>query len=347
LKQFKILVVDDSILMRQIMKDIILSDKSFVIAGEAQDGADAIEKFKLLKPDAVTLDIEMPKINGLICLQQIMRIRPVPVLIVSAYSKTGSKIALKALEYGAFDIVEKPSGSISIDLDRKKDEILMKLNMAVKSNMERFREVKEIAEITKKLARSKAKRAERLVAIAASTGGPKSLMDIIPKLGSELKAAISIVQHMPAGFTRSFSERINSVSHLNVFESVENVILNEGDCIIAQGGRHMIFDQDGIIRHNDDSPYHSVRPSADIMMLSSIRYFRGRIIGVVLTGMGKDGSEGVSMIKKMGGINIAESQESSVVFGMPKSAIDSGSVDFVLNREEIPKKIEELINEME
>lgn len=346
MKPFRVLIVDDSILMRQIMKDIVSSDKTFAVAGEAQDGADALEKFRLLKPDIVTLDIEMPKINGLICLQQIMKIKPVPVLIVSAYSKTGSKIALKALEYGAFDIVEKPSGSISIDLEKKRDEILAKMRMGVKSRIESYAAGPEIAEVKKKMMHA-ARRAEKLVAIAASTGGPKSLMDIVPRIKGDLKAAVSIVQHMPAGFTRSFAERLDSVSHLHVFESSDNIVLNDGDCIVAQGGRHMIFDQDGVVRHNDDMPYHSVRPSADIMMLSSVRYFNGSIIGVVLTGMGKDGSEGAAMIKRMGGVNIAESQETSVVFGMPKSAIETGSVDFIMNRGDIPGKIEELVDEME
>jgi two-component system chemotaxis response regulator CheB len=347
LKINRVLVVDDSLLMRQILKDIINSDKAFMVVGEAADGAEAIEKFRILDPDIVTLDIEMPKINGLISLQQILRIKPVPVIIVSAYSKAGSKIALKALEFGAFDIVEKPSGSISLDITEKRDEILQKMQCALKSNISRlFQSSSAVAERVGGKAKQETN-AVNLVAVASSTGGPKSLMEIIPRIKPELNAAVAVVQHMPAGFTKSFSERLNTMSGLNVFEAYENCGLKNGDCIIAQGGKHMIFDESGIVHLSDDPPYHSVKPAADIMMLSAVRYFRKRIIGVILTGMGKDGSEGVFIIKKMGGTNIAESKDSSVVFGMPKAAIDTGSVDFIMDKDRISEKIEELTDEMD
>ncbi|MDD3803592.1 MAG: chemotaxis-specific protein-glutamate methyltransferase CheB [bacterium] len=347
MRVYRVLVVDDSLLMRQILKDIINTEKSFMVVGEAADGAEAIEKFKQLDPDIVTLDIEMPKINGLISLQQIIKIKPVPVIIISAYSKAGSKIALKALEFGAFDIVEKPSGSISINIAEKKEEILQKMSVAVKSDINRI--VRQFSEAKEKSGKKSLQRenAVNLVAVASSTGGPKSLMDVIPKIRAEINAGIAVVQHMPAGFTKSFSERLNSMSELNVYESYENCIIKNGDCVIAQGGSHMIFDEDGVIHQSDDPPYHSVKPSADIMMLSAVKHFKNRIIGVVLTGMGKDGSEGVFIINKMGGANIAESKETSVVFGMPKAAIETGKVDFILDKDKIARKIEELADEME
>jgi len=347
LKASKVLIVDDSILMRQIIKGMVNSDKSFIIVGEAADGAEAIEKFKILDPDIVTLDIEMPKINGLISLQQMLRIKTVPIIIISAYSATGSKIALKALEFGAFDIIEKPSGSISIDITDKKDEILQKMHCAVKSNLNRILQSLIISsdKIREKVRQKTT--AANLVAIASSTGGPKTLMEIIPQIKSNINAGISIVQHMPAGFTKSFSERLNSMSNLNVFESYDNCLLKNGDCVIAQGGRHIVFDENGVIHISNDPPYHSVKPAADIMMLSAIKHYKNRIIGVVLTGMGKDGSEGVFIINKMGGINIAESKETSVVFGMPKAAIETGGINFVLDRDKIAEKIEELTYEMD
>ncbi|PIP13152.1 MAG: chemotaxis response regulator protein-glutamate methylesterase [bacterium (Candidatus Stahlbacteria) CG23_combo_of_CG06-09_8_20_14_all_34_7] len=347
MKASKVLIVDDSILMRQIIKGMVNSDKSFIIVGEAADGAEAIEKFKILDPDIVTLDIEMPKINGLISLQQMLRIKTVPIIIISAYSATGSKIALKALEFGAFDIIEKPSGSISIDITDKKDEILQKMHCAVKSNLNRILQSLIISsdKIREKVRQKTT--AANLVAIASSTGGPKTLMEIIPQIKSNINAGISIVQHMPAGFTKSFSERLNSMSNLNVFESYDNCLLKNGDCVIAQGGRHIVFDENGVIHISNDPPYHSVKPAADIMMLSAIKHYKNRIIGVVLTGMGKDGSEGVFIINKMGGINIAESKETSVVFGMPKAAIETGGINFVLDRDKIAEKIEELTYEMD
>jgi len=343
LKKFKVLVVDDSALIRRILKDIINSDEEFTVVDEASDGLEAIDKIKEVDPDIVTLDIEMPKVNGLIALQHILKIKNIPVLIVSSYTKTGSKIALKALELGAIDVVEKPS---SLDYKDKKNEILTKLKAGLKANLKDVgSEIVEI-EKSKKVFKSERIEATKLVAIASSTGGPKTLMDIIPKIKGNIDAAIAIVQHMPAGFTRSFAERLDSLSQLNVFESYDNCKLLNGDCVIAQGGKHMVFDENGYIIHTDDPPYHSVRPSADIMMISAVKHFRNRIIGVVLTGMGKDGSEGVNIIKKMNGKNIAESKESALIYGMPKAAEETGAVDFVLDRKNIAEKIEELVNEI-
>ncbi|MEO0288190.1 MAG: chemotaxis response regulator protein-glutamate methylesterase [candidate division WOR-3 bacterium] len=343
MKKFKVLVVDDSVLIRRILKDIINSDEEFEVVGEASDGLEAIDKIREFDPDIVTLDIEMPKVNGLIALQHILRIKSLPVLIVSSYTKTGSKIALKALELGAIDVVEKPS---SLDYKDKKNEILMKLKTGIKANLVNLNQAVLETEKSEKVFSEKRVEATKLVAIASSTGGPKSLMDIIPKIKSDINGAIAIVQHMPAGFTKSFAERLDSISNLNVFESYDNCKLLNGDCVIAQGGKHMVFDENGYIIHTDDPPYHSVRPSADIMMISAVKYFKNRIIGVVLTGMGKDGSEGVKIIKKMKGKNIVESKESALIYGMPKSAEETGAVDFVLDRKDIAKKIEELLNEI-
>lgn len=343
MKKFKVLIVDDSILIRRILKDIVSSDKDFEVVGEASDGLEAIDKIKKLDPDIVTLDIEMPKVNGLIALQHILKIKNLPVLIVSSYTKTGSKIALKALELGAIDVVEKPS---SLDYKEKRNEILIKLKTGLKANLVNLNQTVLETEKNEKFFKGERFEARNLVAIASSTGGPKSLMDIIPKIRNDVNGAIAIVQHMPAGFTKSFAERLDTVSQLKVFESYDNCKLLNGDCVIAQGGKHMVFDENGYIIHTDDPPYHSVRPSADIMMISAVKYFKSRIIGVVLTGMGKDGSEGVKIIKKMNGKNIVESKESALIYGMPKSAEETGAVDFVLDRKDIAKKIEELLNEI-
>lgn len=343
----RVLVVDDSILMRQILKDIINKSSKFTVAGEAADGFEAIDKFKQLNPDIVTLDIEMPKMNGLMTLQQLMRINPVPVIMISAYSREGTKISLTALEYGAFDIVEKPSGSVSIDLHVKENEIIEKLEAAVQVNMGNLISKSEERSVGKKHPQKEGRVAGTLVAVAASTGGPKALMEIIPKLRYGIKGAIAIVQHMPPGFTKSFSERLDSLSSMSVFEAQDGDILHNGDCAVAPGGYHMIFDDKGIVRLNQDAPYHSVRPSADIMMLSAVRYFGKNIIGIVLTGMGKDGSEGAQLIKMTGGTVIAESKESAVIFGMPRAAIDTGKVDHILSKHEIPSRVEEILDEME
>ncbi len=345
MKKYKVLIVDDSVLMRQLLRDIIESSGKFKIVAEAEDGIDAIDKFKKYDPDIVTLDIEMPKMNGLVALQQIIQIKPVPVLIISAYSKNGSKISLTALEYGAFDIVEKSSGSISLNIEEKSEEIIYKLKAALRANIKAL-----VSNAKTDKARfyntGKRNRANTLVAIASSTGGPKTLIDIIPKISNRIKAAIAVVQHMPAGFTNSFAERLNSMSELNVFEATDGVSLYNGDCVIAKGGKHLVFDEKGTIHLSDELPYHSVKPAADLMMMSAVKFYKNRIVGVVLTGMGKDGSEGVDLIKRSGGINIAESKETAIIYGMPKNAVETGMVDFELRKEEIPGKIEEVLYEM-
>ncbi len=342
----RVLVVDDSILMRKLISEIISSIDGFSVIDEAKDGIEAIDKFKEHKPDIITLDIEMPKMNGLLCLEQILKIKPVPVIIISAYSKSGSKISLRALELGAVDIIEKPSGSVSLNINDKAEEIKAKIIAAVSVNMKTLMASSaDFAEISSII--SSGKTAKRLVAVACSTGGPKTLMDIIPKISYDIKAAIAIVQHMPPGFTASFAERLNTISMLNVFEAYDGATLKEGDCILAKGGKHMIFNEKGRVFLDDSAPYHSVKPSADIMMLSALRYYKGNILGVVLTGMGKDGSEGVEMIKIAGGMNISESKESAIIYGMPKIAFETGKVDFVYNKYEMAKRIEEHVGGME
>lgn len=342
----KVLVVDDSVLMRKLISEIINSIEGFTVIDEAKDGIEAIDKFRYHKPDIVTLDIEMPKLNGLLCLERIMKIRPVPVIVLSAYSKEGSKISLRALELGAFEIIEKPSGSVSLNIDVKADEIKRKISAAVKVNMDTLLEsTTQFKEISSKI--RPMKKARTLVAVACSTGGPKTLMEIIPKVSMEIKAGIAIVQHMPAGFTASFAERLNAISMLNVYEAYDGAVLNEGECVIAKGGKHMIFDDEGIIRLDDSPSYHSVKPSADIMMLSAVKYYQKHIVGVVLTGMGKDGTEGIEMIKFSGGRNIAESEDSAIIYGMPKSAYNSGKVDYQCGKHEMARKIEEMLSGME
>lgn len=343
MKKVKILVVDDSILIRRILKDIIESDERFEVICEASDGIEAIDKMKECNPDIITLDIEMPRMNGLLALQHILRLKKIPVIIISSYTKTGSKMALKALDIGALDIIEKPT---SFDYSEKKEEILLKLSSILQLNYNYIKNITPVEVKEKTVKRLKREEAKKLVAIASSTGGPKSLMEIIPRIKEDIDCGIVIVQHMPAGFTRSFAERLNSLSSLNVFESYDGYKLLNGDCVVAQGGKHLVFDENGYITHTDDPPYHSVKPSADIMMISAVKYYKGKIIGVVLTGMGKDGSEGVKIIKKMNGKNISESKNSALIYGMPKAAEETGAVDYVLDKELIAEKIEELVDEI-
>jgi len=345
-----VLVVDDSALMRKVISDMLNEDPEIEVVGTARDGYDAIKKIMELKPDVVTLDLEMPRLDGLNTLGYIMSETPLPVIMLSSYTREGAEATLKALDYGAFDFVPKPSGPISLDIRKVKEELIKKIKAAYKADLSRLkfllpREGKRVKRVEKP-APTKVKIA---VAIGSSTGGPRALQEVIPKLPSDIKAGILIVQHMPPGFTKSLAERLDSLSSISVKEAVEGDLLKEGLALIAPGDYHMIVSRSGYdvkIGLNQDPPVWGVRPSVDVMMLSVAEIFRGKTVGVILTGMGRDGARGMRKIKEYGGITIAEDKSTCVVFGMPKAAIDEGAADIVVpvNRiaEEIIKAVKKL-----
>jgi len=341
-KKINVLVVDDSPFIRRVLKDMINSDPELEVCCEAKNGIEAIEAVRTLKPDVITLDIEMPQLNGLDTLKFIMNKYPTPVIMISSLTQEGAEATIRALEYGAVDFIPKPSSYISTGIRELKSEILAKIKEAarVPPRFLKFRRL-GLLESQKKI-RMKKDVAKSVIAIAASTGGPQSLLRVIPKLPADIKSGILIVQHMPPGFTRSFAQRLDNVSRIEVKEAEEGDIVEEGKAYLAPGGYHMevvMRAKKPRITLNKKPKIHGVRPAADPMMISAAKIFGRKTVGVVMTGMGKDGAQGLAEIKRRGGITIAQDRETSIIFGMPRAAIELGVVDHVVPLDKINEAV--------
>jgi two-component system chemotaxis response regulator CheB len=328
----RVLVVDDSILMRSIIGDMLNVPGEIEVVGVAKNGLEAIARAKELKPDVITMDVEMPKMDGITALRQIMKEQPTPVIMLSAVTKEGSWQTIMALSAGAVDFVAKPSGSISLDIDRVKGILIEKIRAVCSINRSKLRSFTELPEVQKAPSRATA-RAKKVVIIGSSTGGPGALEQVVPRLPENLKAGVLIVQHMPPGFTRSLAERLNRISTFEVKEAQDGDAIVEGRALLAPGDYHMIVRKGAgpghIVSMSQEPPVHRVRPAADVTMKSAARAYGSSIVGVVLTGMGTDGAFGLKEIKDQGGRTIACDEKTSVIFGMPKAAIELGCVDRV------------------
>ena len=338
LRTIKALVVDDSAFNRGAISQMLTGDDGIEVVGTATDGVDAIGKTLRLSPDVITLDLEMPNMDGYTFLRWLMKERPTPVLVIS--SRSDSRSVFRALELGAVDFLAKPEARISKSLEGVRGELLMKVRAMFSLEMGKVRSTVELlareraAPAIRKDEEVAARKSEiEVVAIAASTGGPPALQAILTSLPGDLGAGIVISQHMPPGFTRSFAERLNKIAPLIVSEAAAGDRLRPGTVLIAPGGHHLLLkrDREGLfaelVPRNSSDKY---APSADRMMVSVAESCGAAVLGVVLTGMGNDGTAGAQAIKKLKGQCIAESQESAVVFGMPQEAIRSGAVDKVL-----------------
>lgn len=340
-ERIHVLVVDDSFLMRKVISDIINSDPSLEVIGKAKDGKDALEKVFSLKPDVVTLDVNLPFLDGLSVLEEIMKKQPTPVVMVSAYTRKGTSATIKALELGAVDFIAKPSGEISLDLSKLKEEIVSKVKMAAKIASDKF--TVSGKPVIKEEARPVIK---KVVIIGASTGGPKAVLDIIKHIPPDTKAAFIIVQHMPRGFTLTFAERISWQSGIKAKEAEDGDVIVPSKVFVAPAGYHMVLEKEyGYVRVRltEDPLVNFVRPSIDVTMQSAAEIFGRNILGVILTGMGKDGLEGAKSIKEKGGSVIVQDEETSVIWGMPKAIHEAGLADKVLPLSEIAKAIIEII----
>ncbi len=332
--KYKVLVVDDSIVMRRIITDLLTEDEEIEVVGTARNGAEAIEKVRTLNPDVVTMDIEMPVMDGLTALQHIMAEYPRPVVMLSSMDKRQADITFKALELGAVDFIPKTSGSLSLDLERVSCTILDTVKSAAKAKMSVVRApVRSIVPTSLPTLSG-----EWIVLIGCSTGGPKSLPEVLSRLPGNLPAPVLVVQHMPEGFTRSFAERLNWISSLEVKEAEEGEEIQKGKIYIAPGNRHMTLKGNKV--HLDDGPkVNFVRPAVDVLMNSVAPMYGPRTVGVILTGMGSDGALGMELIKKNGGKTIVQSEETCVVYGMPKAVVDRGAADRIVPLEDIAKNI--------
>ncbi len=347
-----VLVVDDSAFMRKVISDIINSDPLMRVVGTAKNGKEALLKINLHRPDVVTMDIEMPEMDGLTALEIIMANNPLPVVMLSNLTQVGAKATIQALQLGAVDFIPKPSGAISLDIETISDDIRRKIKIAASAHV--FPSIKptEAESIKEQTRLMPAKETgqenclEKLVIIGASTGGPKALNQIVSALPGDLDAALLIVQHMPAGFTKSLAERLNSNSNIRVKEAEDGESILPGNAYIAPGDYHMrVYRQKlplgdrMVIKLGQDEPRAGHRPSIDEMFISVAEQFPGSFIGVILTGMGNDGTAALQLIQARGAHIIVEHQSTCVVYGMPKSAVESGHVHEILPLPEISAAI--------
>jgi two-component system chemotaxis response regulator CheB len=325
-KPVRVLVVDDSAVMRKLLSDILNETPEIEVVGSARNGADALEKVHEIKPDVVTMDIEMPTMDGLTALQHIMQEHPLPVIMVSAMDKRQTDITMKALDLGAVDFIPKTSGTLSLDMEKMSRTLILKVLMASKIKALKRKEIR-VAPVS--YPKFRPRRGQWLIAIGASTGGPKAIPEVLSRLPRNLPAGVLIVQHMPEGFTKSFAERLNWYTSLEVKEAEEGDEISIGKVLLAPGNLHM--EVDGKRIHLTDGPaVNNVRPSVDVMMKTAAKRYNEKCIGVLLTGMGQDGAEGLKEIKRHGGKTIAESEKTCVVFGMPKAAINLRIVDKIV-----------------
>lgn len=330
----KVLVVDDSAVMRRIITDLLSSDEELEVVGTAKNGAEAIEMVRELGPDLVTMDIEMPVMDGLTSLQHIMAECPLPVVMLSSMDKRQANITFKAMDLGAVDFISKTSGSLSLDLEHVRREVLEKVKAAADAKVSPRRSpafgIEPVAVPTLS--------GDWLVVIGASTGGPKALPEVLSRLPGSLPAAVLVVQHMPEGFTHSFAERLSWSTSLEVKEAEDGEDIRKGMVYLAPGNRHMTVADNKILL--DDGPkVNYVRPAVDVLMMSVAPIYGPRAVGVILTGMGSDGAEGMRHIKMNGGKTVVQDEDTCTVYGMPKAVVELGAADKVVPLQDIAKSI--------
>jgi two-component system chemotaxis response regulator CheB len=348
--KLRVLVVDDSKLMRRLISDILDADPGLEVVAEAPDGPAAIRLIHELRPDAVTLDVEMPGMSGLEVLGYVMSEIPTPVIILSGMR--APDLAMQALALGAVDFMRKPSGTISVDLYKVKEELVQKVKAAPLANLRQLRRGVERESPTQPaMTVSRGDTPIRWgVVIGASTGGPQALTPLLAGLPAELAAGFLLVQHMPAGFTRSLAERLNKHCRLNVVEAEEGMSFQAGWVYVAPGGHHLVVragqDQDKTSVHLDNSPPRgTLRPAVDVTMAAAAARFGDHTLGVILTGMGSDGAEGCRKIRQVGGRTIAQDRTSSLIYGMPRVVAEQGLAEQVLPLEEIAQAIAKIVSE--
>ena len=357
-KKFRVLVVDDSAFMRKVLETIFSSDAQLQVIGQAKDGREAIALAESLKPDVITMDINMPHMDGLQATAHIMTTNPRPIVIVSSESREGASSTLKALELGAIEFVAKPSGAIDLDMNSVKEELLRKVRMAAKVRVVRTasRLASTLQAIPGSLAAPVRPAPPRVpssigvdqrfpvVVLAASTGGPATVMRLAPGFTKEFPAAVILVQHMPAAFTSQYAAQLAEFTEIRVKEAEANESLQPGTFYICPGGQHLRVSPTGRIQLDSTTGrLNGYLPNIDIT-LETVASFAGPMgIAAILTGMGNDGAAGSKAIKSAGGVVLAQDEATSVIFGMPAEAIKTGAVDQVLPIDDVYSAIEKRV----
>ncbi len=333
-ERIRVLVVDDSALMRKLIPAILARDSSIEVVGTAMDGAFALRKIEELHPDVVTLDLEMPRMDGIEALRMIMRHAPLPVVLFSTHSKEGGYSTFKALALGAVDFVPKPKGAAAGQLDQVADQLIAKIKVARRAAGRKLPPaiVGEEPSLLKKGQRD-ALPPRRVLAIGISTGGPNALQFLLSQIPADFQSTILIVQHMPEGFTEMFAKRLDECCVLHVHEARSGDLLLAGRVLICPGNRHMTvrrMPRGDMVILSDGPPVNGHRPSADVLFHSVAQEFGLTAVGILMTGMGDDGAEGLGAIQAAGGMTVAQSEETCVVSGMPRSAILKGYANKII-----------------
>ncbi len=338
--KIKVLIVDDSAMIRKLFSKIIESCEDMELVGAAPDPFVAREMLIEHRPDVMTLDVEMPRMDGLSFLERVMQHMPTRTLVISSLAKSGSVTALRALELGAIDVIEKPSLDVSKTLQAMVESIASKIRMAAKAHIRpRLANLKPASKVKHQSASNSAmaKTTHQILAVASSTGGTEALKVLLSGLPAEIPGTL-IVQHMPAGFTKTYSQALNNLFPFEVKEAQEGDKVLPGRVLIAPGNFHMELTRSGAFYHvklHQAPLLHGVRPAADFLMKTVAKYAGGNAIGVVLTGMGKDGAEGLLEMRNAGAYTISQSERTCVVYGMPHAAEQMGAVDQVLDLDQI------------
>ncbi|MFM1650834.1 chemotaxis response regulator protein-glutamate methylesterase [Brevibacillus sp. B_LB10_24] len=347
MKNIRVLVVDDSAFMRKVITDILGNDPGIEVVGQARNGRECLQKVKEHSPDVVTLDIEMPVMNGLETLEKLMSLSPLPVIMLSSLTTEGATATVQALELGAFDFVAKPSGPISLDIHKVADELIERVKLASVAKRKPWQvPLPKAPKLYTPLPNVKPGR--KIVALGTSTGGPKALQSVLTSLPASFPAPILIVQHMPPGFTKSLAQRLDALSAIRVVEAAEGDEILPGTAYIAPGGYHLQ------VRENDDGrlyaslnqsePRGGLRPAVDVLFESVGKLQNIKKWAVIMTGMGSDGTKGLKIMKEQGTVtSVIEAESSCVVFGMPRSAIQAGLADQIVPLEQIAETLVRIV----
>lgn len=346
-RRIRVLVVDDSALMRKYLRKILEEDPGLEVVEMARDGEEAVEKNLALRPDVITLDLNMPKMDGLTALQYIMHTAPCPVVVVSSLTQRGALATFEAFELGAVECVAKPEGTVSLGIDQVGEEIRRKVRAAAQAKVKSRAPVsgRQRAAPPRKPAVSPGASFEKVVVIGVSTGGPKTLGEVLPRLPGDLPAPVVVVQHMPEGFTRYFAVRLNETCALHVKEAEDGEPLTRGSIVVARGGYHLKFSRgtgkrELVVRLSREPRGSLYIPSVGVTLQSLRQLVKDdQIVGVMLTGMGSDGADEMALIKRGGGRTIAESEETAVVWGMPREVWERGGAEVLAPAYEIPRLI--------
>ena len=357
MKKIRVLIVDDSALIRKMLTELLSGAPDIEVIGSAPDPLVAREKIKKLNPDVLTLDVEMPRMDGLTFLSNLMRLRPMPVVMVSSLTQKGADTTLQALEMGAVDFVAKPEVDLAGTFHDYAEEIISKIRVASHANVKPLSRIRNSIktppkysadEVISKLPSRNLKTTDQIIAVGASTGGTEAIKEFLTMMPAD-SPGIVITQHIPEAFSEPFSRRMDGICDMKVFHAEDGQQIIPGHVYIAPGGRHLLIERSGAryyCRLNDGAPVNRHKPSVDVLFRSVVQHVGNNAIGVILTGMGDDGARGMKELHDIGAPTIAQDEQSSVVWGMPGEAVKLGAVDEVLPLSRIHQKVLSLVRKL-